>query len=176
MTTNGALLTPEIALSLKRAGLRRVNISLDTLDWLKFRKITSGGCLQSVLAGIDAALAAGLTPVKINMVVFPETTQQEIRRMRAFCAEKGAVLQTIAKFSLKKRNGTPARLTDRPLPCENCNRLRLTADGFLLPCLFSDKEIHVDMQAIRDSYHRAVAIKPPCGISCRSREMHQIGG
>ena len=67
MTTNGVLL-PKMAADLKEAGLSRVNISLDTLDPAQFRQITRRGELQQTLDGIDAALAAGFNPVKINAV------------------------------------------------------------------------------------------------------------
>ncbi len=68
MTTN-AILLPQLAEPLARAGLKRVNISLDTLDSKKFRFITRWGDLDKVLAGIEAAEAAGLRPIKINAVV-----------------------------------------------------------------------------------------------------------
>ena len=67
MTTNGVLL-PKMAADLKEAGLSRVNISLDTLDPAQFGQITRRGELQQTLDGIDAALAAGFNPVKINAV------------------------------------------------------------------------------------------------------------
>ncbi len=67
MTTNGILL-PGFADSLKKAGLKRVNISLDTMSPEKFRMITRGGDLEQVIEGIRAARSAGLTPVKINVV------------------------------------------------------------------------------------------------------------
>ena len=68
MTTNGALL-PEMAFKLREAGLQRVNISLDTLDAVKFRAITRCGEISDTLNGIDAAFEAGLTPIKINTVL-----------------------------------------------------------------------------------------------------------
>jgi GTP 3',8-cyclase len=68
MTTNGLLLG-KLAQPLKEAGLDRVNISLDTLDPVRFKKVTRWGKLDQVWAGIQAAEAAGLTPVKINVVV-----------------------------------------------------------------------------------------------------------
>ena len=68
MTTNGVLL-PKMADELKRAGLSRVNISLDTLDPVQFRQITRRGELRQTLDGIEAALAAGFDPVKVNAVV-----------------------------------------------------------------------------------------------------------
>lgn len=67
LTTNGILL-PRYAAGLKQAGLRRVNISLDTLDAQQYREITRGGGITSVWAGIDSALEAGFSPVKINAV------------------------------------------------------------------------------------------------------------
>ncbi len=77
MTTN-ALLLPQLAEPLARAGLRRVNISLDTLDPKKFRFITRWGDLDQVWAGIEAAEAAGLKPLKINAVVTRGFNDQEV--------------------------------------------------------------------------------------------------
>jgi GTP 3',8-cyclase len=71
LTTNGSMLAGR-ALALKQAGLRRVNVSLHAPDATAFRRVTRGN-LPSVLAGVGAALEAGLTPVKLNMVVFRET-------------------------------------------------------------------------------------------------------
>ncbi|MBX3080816.1 MAG: GTP 3',8-cyclase MoaA [Anaerolineae bacterium] len=68
MTTNGVLL-PTLAEPLKQAGLQRVNISVDTLDPVKFKKITRWGNIDTVWNGILAAEAAGLTPIKLNAVV-----------------------------------------------------------------------------------------------------------
>jgi len=176
MTTNASLLTPEKARALKQAGLMRVNISLDTLDAAHFCRITRGGRIEDVLRGIDAALEAGLTPVKINMVVFADTTVEEVDAMGRFCAAKGARLQTISHFSLHERAGKNYMEAGRPPRCEECNRLRLTADGYFKSCLFSDDEIKVDMQNIRQSIIHAVANKPPSGSTCTTRAMSQIGG
>ncbi len=77
MTTNGLLL-PELALPLKQAGLDRVNISLDTLDPDKFRAITRWGRLEDVWAGIHAAEAAGLEPIKINCVVTRGFNEEDV--------------------------------------------------------------------------------------------------
>ena len=77
MTTNGILL-PEMAADLKAAGLRRVNISLDTFDPEKYARITRCGRLEDALAGIDAAVAAGLTPLKINTVLIKGFNDDEI--------------------------------------------------------------------------------------------------
>jgi cyclic pyranopterin phosphate synthase len=178
MTTNGSLLTLETALKLKAAGLSRVNISLDTLDGGRFREITRGGELIDVLAGIDAARAARLDPVKINMIVSEETTPPEITAMRRFCDMNGLVLQTIKQFSLYNHKGELKypHVFDRPQPCGECNKLRLTADGYLKPCLFSDREIRVDLENIEGSVRWAVEGKPLEGTCCENRIMCQIGG
>ncbi|OAT82321.1 GTP 3',8-cyclase MoaA [Desulfotomaculum copahuensis] len=77
LTTNGILLA-EKAAALKTAGLRRVNISLDTLDEQRYRRITRGGELRRVWRGIETALALGLQPVKLNTVVVRGFNDDEI--------------------------------------------------------------------------------------------------
>ncbi|MEI6579801.1 MAG: radical SAM protein, partial [Eubacteriales bacterium] len=69
VTTNGILLTKELAINLKKAGLNRINISLDSLNPERYKKITSGGKLADVLAGIDAALLSSLKPLHLNVVL-----------------------------------------------------------------------------------------------------------
>ena len=101
-----------------------------------------------------------------------------LEKMKAFCAREGLVLQTINRFTLSKRTSETESPHDfdRPLPCEKCNRLRLTADGYLKPCLFSDVEIGVDFDDIEGSIRKAVDAKPAEGTSCGDRSMRQIGG
>jgi cyclic pyranopterin phosphate synthase len=70
LTTNGILL-PRFAVQLREAGLDRVNISLDTLDPVRYRDLTRGGSLEAALAGVEAAIEHGLGPVKINVVMMP---------------------------------------------------------------------------------------------------------
>jgi cyclic pyranopterin phosphate synthase len=77
MTTNGVLLE-YLAADLARAGLRRVNVSLDTLDPVKFRRITRGGRLERVLAGIARAEAVGLRPIKLNAVVVRGFNEEDV--------------------------------------------------------------------------------------------------
>ena len=77
MTTNGLRLT-ELAVPLKRAGMERVNISVDTLDPDRFHRVTRWGHLDKVLAGVDAAEAASLTPIKINAVIARGFNEQDI--------------------------------------------------------------------------------------------------
>ena len=176
MTTNGSLLS-DMAERLKRSGLGRVNISMDSLDAERYREITRGGDLREVIEGIEAAIKAELTPIKINMVVLDDTGEEEIEAMNSFCERRGLELQKIMQFSLYDRVDLSGRFnTERPPECRGCNRLRLTADGFLKPCLFSDGEIKVNFDDIEGSILEAVAKKPENGSSCRNRLMNQIGG
>ncbi|MBN1675850.1 MAG: radical SAM protein [Kiritimatiellae bacterium] len=176
MTTNGTLLAGKAAV-LRANGLDRVNISIDTLDPRRYREITRGGDLNEALAGLEAARAAGLTPIKINMVITAETTEADVEAMRRFCENEGVGLQKIMQFSLYDRHDLNDHFhTERPPKCPECNRLRLTADGFLKPCLFSEDEVSVDFGHIRQSILDAVALKPESGSSCRTRPMYQIGG
>ncbi|WP_209990506.1 GTP 3',8-cyclase MoaA [Azospirillum picis] len=87
LTTNGTMLYKHAA-GLREAGVRRVNVSLDTLDPHKFRAITRWGKLDKVLGGIDAARDAGLV-VKINMVALKGVNDDEVHRMVAWCGEQG---------------------------------------------------------------------------------------
>lgn len=94
MTTNGVLLSG-MAASLRKAGLRRVNVSLDTLDPELYWRITGERALPDVLAGIDAAREAGLNPIKINMVLLSGLNENQVMEMMSYAFERGAVLQII---------------------------------------------------------------------------------
>lgn len=93
LTTNGSQLR-KYAADLVRFGVKRINVSLDTLNEAKFAKITRWGRLTQVLDGIDAAQAAGLR-VKINMVALKGTNDDELFDMVAFCAERGMDMTVI---------------------------------------------------------------------------------
>jgi cyclic pyranopterin phosphate synthase len=86
LTTNGILLG-DLAPALAANGLNRVNISLDAINPERYRQITRGGDINHVLRGIDAALKAGIKPVKINCVRIPGTSEHELNDLEAFCAE-----------------------------------------------------------------------------------------
>jgi cyclic pyranopterin phosphate synthase len=175
MTTNGTLLKQKAAL-LKEAGLDRLNISLDTIRPQLYRYITCGGDVYAVLSGITAAQKAGFHRIKINMVMIAGLNDMLEEEMRRFCYTNDLELQRINHYSLHEhlcRNQTDY---ERPLPCSSCNRIRLTADGKLKPCLFSDIEIPVKMNAIRESILEAVRIKPPEGQVCTTRGNWEIGG
>ena len=93
LTTNGSQLA-RFAQPLRDCGVRRVNVSLDTLDEAKFRAITRWGRLADVLHGIDAAQAAGLA-IKINTVALKGTNDDEIHRLVEWCGERGMDLTFI---------------------------------------------------------------------------------
>lgn len=94
MTTNGATLARD-ASQLAAAGLRRINISLDSLRRSRFETITRRDALDQVLAGIDAAVAAGLDPVKVNCVVVRGVNDDEILDFAAFGRDKGIEIRFI---------------------------------------------------------------------------------
>ncbi|MCP4621514.1 MAG: radical SAM protein, partial [Bradyrhizobium sp.] len=94
MTTNATRLT-EFAGPLAAAGLHRINISLDTLDPKRFAELTRGGDMADVLAGIDAADAGGLTPIKLNCVVGELTTSSDAEAVQAFGRRRGFEVRLI---------------------------------------------------------------------------------
>jgi GTP 3',8-cyclase len=230
MTTNGVLLE-RYAVGLKKAGLHRVNISLDSLRPEKFHKITRMGKLDDVLSGIEAAREAGLNPVKINMVVIRGTNDDEIshfalltlsdawhvrfiefmpfiengkkNRFLVPVSEIMERIEALGELEPSLPNGVgPAKYYRFPGAkgtigfispvtecfCQACNRMRLTADGKLRPCLFSDDEIDLrgplrqgaTVGDIKRLIRQAVASKPErhkliTGVTCE-RFMSQIGG
>ena len=88
LTTNGQALS-ELAAALRQAGLRRVNVSLDSLDEATFERITRGGELSRVLVGIDAALSAGLHPVKLNATLLRGVNDHEVAALADFAIGRG---------------------------------------------------------------------------------------
>jgi GTP 3',8-cyclase len=98
MTTNGAAL-PRFAAQLVAAGVRRINVSLDTLDTERFAALTRGGDLAEVIAGIDAARAAGLA-VKVNAVALKGVNDDELANLLAWCGARGCDLALIETMPL----------------------------------------------------------------------------
>lgn len=94
LSTNAVLLDKQ-AESLRRAGVQRLNVSLDTLNEKRFRDITGGGSLTKVLRGLEAAKAAGFAPIKINMVAMKGTNDDEYEDMMQFCLENDFTLRFI---------------------------------------------------------------------------------
>lgn len=232
MTTNGVLLA-RYAQELKDAGLSRINISLDTLKPDRFNLITRCGNLEDTLEGIEAAHAAGLEPVKINVVVMAGINDDEIvdfagktikdgwhvrfiEHMPVNGDESGKLdfvsvadmkrlIDPLGKmepyrtsagngpakyFRLPDATGTIGFIT--PITehfCFQCNRLRLTADGKLRPCLLSEDEIDLrevlrrggPAEELKALIEEAIARKPAGhnlanGDRRKGRPFSQVGG
>lgn len=173
MTTNGIRLA-EFARPLACAGLRRVNVSLDALDPVRYAAITRGGDVAAVLAGIEAAGEAGLHPVKLNCVVRESPDEPDARAVAAFGAARGMEVRFIRRMNLSA--GTFTRVTGGDGgDCPRCNRLRLSCDGMVRPCLFSDLKFSVRELGPREAIRRAVDAKPRSGGKSSSC-MSAIGG
>ena len=187
LTTNGILLK-EFAPDLKQAGLRRVNISLDSLKKERFCQIARRDGFEQVWAGIEMALKVGLSPIKINMVAIQGVNDEEIESFARLTFRLPLVVRyieympsgngkewkesdilTVPKIKNRLENlgnlvPIPSDQWDGPAKrfriegaigeigligavsshfCDDCNRLRLTPDGKIRTCLFSDEEIDV---------------------------------
>ena len=94
LSTNGTQL-PKHARALRAAGVRRLNISLDTLSRECMTQITGRDSLDDVMAGLAAAQEAGFSPIKLNMVVMPEVNADEVQAMTEFCIGRGFILRLI---------------------------------------------------------------------------------
>jgi cyclic pyranopterin phosphate synthase len=182
LTTNGALLGEKIQL-LKLAGLRRINVSLDSLDPDKFRQITKRGDLDKVLEGIFAAKSHGLNPIKLNAVIERGVNDEDILPLVEFSRQHGFAMRFIEYMDVGNANNwTSEKLVPKkemiakihsryPLKevgrvqgtapsvdyefvdgrgdigviasvtepfCSSCTRVRVTADGKIVTCLFSE--------------------------------------
>lgn len=179
LTTNGVLLQ-KYAADLHKAGVHRLNISLDTLDAEKYRRITRWGELSEALEGIAAAEKAGFAALKINTVLMGGINDDEIPALVELTKDKPWEVRFIELMPLgecahwEKSRFLPAETVLkvctglRPVPaqgvaeryqmpgymgavglirplshrfCGDCNRIRVTADGMLKPCLHSGQEI-----------------------------------
>ena len=197
MTTNGTLLAGKAA-ALKAAGLMRVNVSLDSVDPDRYAAITSGDCgapgagacgpaavrsaaarrsygLDDVLAGIDAALAAGLTPVKLNCVIEQSPDEPDARGVAEFAGRRGLQVRFIPRMDLATGRFGQV-IGGNGGDCARCSRLRLTSDGFLRPCLMSDVGFSVRELGAAEAIRRAVEGKPEAGTVCDKHWIRRIGG
>lgn len=174
LTTNGILLH-EFAEPLAKAGLHRINISLDTINPVKFREITRIGNIAMVFAGIEAAKKAGLTPVKINCVVKKSSQEIDAQDVKQYCQRNGLEVRFIQEMDLETgcfsvvEGGTGG-------DCKSCNRLRLTADGLVKPCLFNNTGYSIRELGIHEALVRAIETKPEKGTINGINRFHNIGG
>jgi cyclic pyranopterin phosphate synthase len=174
MTSNGILLE-EYAFQLKEAGLQRINISLDTLDPVRYHEITRNGDINRVVAGIGAARNAGLYPIKINCVIRQSPDEPDARLVHEFCIQHRLEIRYIREMDLENgefyvvHGGSGG-------DCARCNRLRLTANGMIKPCLFNDLEYSVRELGAKKALELALDNKPACGTVNRKGEFYNIGG
>lgn len=225
LTTNGLLL-PELAAPLREAGVRRINLSLDTLDPKKYADITRGGSLEQALAGLQAALDAGFDKIKLNAVLIGGFNDDEIPQLAELTRRLpvdmrfielmpmydggdfgpeaflpvSRVLEQLPEALPEPPDGGVAKLWRLPGAqgriglisplsdhfCGRCNRLRLTADGRLKPCLHGPEELSVKglgPEEMTQRLRQAIWDKPawhgelsPTRRSQAGRNMNQIGG
>ena len=174
LTTNGILLE-QFASDLAKAGLHRVNISLDTVDQDKFRQITRGGDITKVFRGIKAVREAGLAPIKINCVVKNSSDEPDAIEVKKFCKSNDLEVRFIHQMDLESGCFTVVE-GGMGGDCGSCNRLRLTANGYVKPCLFDDIEFSVHQYGIRGALEKAINFKPEKGSCNRIDRFHTIGG
>jgi cyclic pyranopterin phosphate synthase len=173
MTTNGILLS-EFAADLKKAGLNRINISLDTVNPDNYCQITRNGDLAKVLEGIEAAHHVGLKPIKINCVLLGQPDDETIQ-LRQFCEERGLNLRFIHQMNLKTGEFSSVEGGEGG-NCSKCNRVRLLANGDIKPCLFSDLAYNIRELGSEQALNLALGNKPKSGTYNKSGEFYNIGG
>lgn len=174
MTTNGVLLT-KFAKELKAAGLMRINISLDTLDAEKFKSITRIGELNDVLKGIEAAKNAGLSPIKLNCVIKKTKEEPDAQAVAEYAKNNGLQVRFIHEMDLEKGDFKVVEGGEGG-DCKICNRLRLTANGSIKPCLFSEIDYNIRELGIEQAYELALKRKPKTGHKNKTGNFYNIGG
>ena len=225
LTTNGILL-PQLAKDLKAAGVKRINLSLDTLDPEKYTHITRIGKLENFQAGLEAAFEAGFERVKVNAVLIGGFNEDEIIPLANLTKEYpldmrfielmpilnsdefgetayvpySQVLEKLPEAVPVEPDGGVAKLYRLPNAkgsiglispinahfCGECNRLRLTKDGKLKPCLHAADEYSIkglDFDGMKAVMEQAIWNKPAwhgdldaINRSKAGRNMNEIGG
>ncbi len=174
MTSNGILL-PVYAKDLKAAGLQRINISLDTMDPKRFAEITRGGNLNDVLSGINSAIEVGLSPVKLNCVIKDSPDETDAQEVKQYADLLGLEVRFIKMMNLNTGKFSKVIGGDGG-NCNSCNRLRLTANGNLIPCLFSNLEYNVRKLGIKNAFDLALNNKPESGTVSDTHGFYNTGG
>ena len=225
LTTNGIML-PQLGKELKVAGVKRINLSLDTLDPNKYSYITRIGKLEAFKAGLDAAFEAGFEKIKVNAVLIGGFNDNEIEALanltrqypldmrfielmpildsdefgQAAYVPYSRVLEKLPEAVPVAPDGGVAKLYRLPGAqgniglispinahfCGQCNRMRLTADGKLKPCLHAEDEYSIkglDFEEMKTTMEKAIWNKPAwhgdldaLHRSKAGRNMHEIGG
>lgn len=174
MTTNGILLD-RYAQQLKNAGLQRVNISLDATDPVRYEEITRIGDIEQVINGIDTAISVGLTPVKINCVIRNSPDERDAQMVGELGRQKGVEVRYIHEMDLD-RGYFRGVIGGEGGNCSVCNRLRLTSNGWVKPCLFGNMGYSVREVGARRAIELALENKPECGTTNTMGEFYNLGG
>lgn len=174
LTTNGITLKKH-ALALKEAGLHRVNVSLDTLNPEKYHQITRLGHIKDVLEGIFEAKKVGLTPIKINCVIKKSSQEPDALEVAEFCKKNNFQVRYIHQMELSMGHFSVVEGGEGG-DCKICNRLRLTANGNIKPCLFNNLEYNIREYGIERAIAKALKHKPKCGSINTSGTFYNIGG
>ena len=174
MTTNGIYLD-KFADDLAKSGLQRVNISLDTINHEKYKSITRVGDLNMVFSGIEAAKKAGLSPIKINCVIKESSKEKDAQEVAEFCEQNDLKVRFIREMDLEKGQFWKVKGGDGG-SCAICNRLRLTSNGKIKPCLFSDLEFDVRELGVKDALGFALGNKPESGTQSIINKFSNVGG
>ncbi len=174
MTTNGQLLGI-FARDLKKAGLHRVNVSLDAINSGRYSYITRGGNINYVLDGIKSAQDEGLTPVKINCVIRESKNEKDAKEVQEYCHKNNFEIRFIRQMDLVSGQFSVI-IGGSGGDCSKCNRLRLTSNGFLMPCLFNDIGINIRTTDYGEAIEKAVKVKPEHGSNNLSGKFYNIGG
>ncbi len=174
LTTNGQLLET-FAQPLKEAGLHRVNVSLDTIDADLYRRLTRGGEIKPVIRGLMAAMRAGLSPIKLNCVVQESSGEEEAQAVQFFAVQLGLEVRFIRKMDLMAGHFSVVEGGSGG-DCPRCNRLRLTANGSIRPCLFSNLEYNVRSLGAKEAIEQALRHKPEKGRHNDTGTFYNIGG
>jgi cyclic pyranopterin phosphate synthase len=174
LTTNGVLLKKYSA-PLFAAGLDRINVSLDTLDPERYHEKTGGGDLQRILDGLRAARKVGFDRIKLNCVVDRSIDEPDAKSVAAFGMKNGMPVRFIRQMNLARGEFWAVK-GGKGGQCESCNRLRLSCDGQVRPCLFSNVGYSVRELGAREAIKRAVEHKPESGKTCSTTTFRRIGG
>lgn len=174
ITTNGILLK-QFAHQLKDAGLHRINVSLDTIDTEKYKKITRVGNINDVLEGLQLAKELGFSPIKLNCVVEKSSSEPDAIAVKEYADKNGFLVRFIPKMDLDTGSFGIVEGGEGG-DCKICNRLRLTANGIVKPCLFNDLGYNVRELGAAQALKLSLANKPLCGTSNQSGKFYNIGG
>jgi cyclic pyranopterin phosphate synthase len=141
----------------------------------KYTRITRGGDIAKVLNGIEASVKAGLSPVKINCVISKSPSEPDALEVAEFGKNLGLQVRFIRQMDLEKGE---FYIVDGGSggDCSTCNRLRLTANGMIKPCLFNDMEYNVREHGVAEALKLALGNKPSCGTINKHGEFYNIGG